>query len=95
MRLKSGQVSAIKNTILDFLPSAELYLYGSRLDDEKKGGDIDLLIKVDREPERAIKSKIKSGICGKIGEQKIDLIFDYPGNENSFIELIKLDMEKL
>jgi predicted nucleotidyltransferase len=46
MRLSGSQIQCIKNTALAiFGQKTKVYLFGSRLDDTKKGGDIDLLIK--------------------------------------------------
>ncbi len=42
MRLTSKQRQAIKQTIHNFDPQALIYLFGSLVDDNKKGGDIDL-----------------------------------------------------
>ncbi|MBI5206523.1 MAG: nucleotidyltransferase domain-containing protein [Candidatus Firestonebacteria bacterium] len=44
MRLKDDQIKHIKNTIETLDKNAKIYLFGSRVDDYKKGGDIDLLI---------------------------------------------------
>jgi predicted nucleotidyltransferase len=44
MRLTEGEVSAIKESVHLFDPDAKIYLFGSRADDMKKGGDIDLII---------------------------------------------------
>jgi predicted nucleotidyltransferase len=53
--------------------NAHVYLFGSRVDDTKKGGDIDLLILSDRltsDDKRTIKMKLYE----LLGEQKIDLV---------------------
>ncbi|MGN6269959.1 MAG: hypothetical protein ACTHM0_08720 [Sphingomonas sp.] len=43
MRLSSDQIAAIKNAARDaFGPDAVVRLFGSRVDDERRGGDIDL-----------------------------------------------------
>ena len=44
MRLKNNEVDIIKKTISNIFDDATVYLFGSRLDDTKKGGDIDLFI---------------------------------------------------
>ena len=44
MRLTSTEANAIKHCIEIIDNQAEVYLFGSRTDDQKKGGDIDLLI---------------------------------------------------
>jgi predicted nucleotidyltransferase len=44
MRLSKDEVKILKNTLHTLNSDAKLYLFGSRLYDNKKGGDIDLLI---------------------------------------------------
>lgn len=73
MRLKDFEQRAIVSTVKGLDPSARVYLFGSRVDDTKKGGDIDLLILSDtlsREDKRAVKTKLYE----LIGEQKIDIV---------------------
>ncbi len=43
MRITSDEVKIIKNTILKQISDAKIMLFGSRTDDSKKGGDIDIL----------------------------------------------------
>jgi uncharacterized protein len=95
MRLNQNKISAIKESITEYLPESSVYLFGSRLDDTKKGGDIDLLVHTKHKPDRKTKAKIRSKIWERIGEQKIDLVFDYPGSSNLFIDLIKLEAQQL
>jgi uncharacterized protein len=73
MRLSENEKEIIKKTILAFDEESKVYLFGSRVDDTKKGGDIDLLIfssKISYEDIR----KIKGLLWEKIGEQKIDIV---------------------
>ena len=44
MRLKEQEVSIIKEIVTNFFDDVTIYLFGSRLDISKKGGDIDLFI---------------------------------------------------
>ena len=44
MRLGQKQVRAIKSTFSDVFGNGEIYLFGSRVDDKRRGGDIDLYI---------------------------------------------------
>ncbi len=75
MRLKEEEINVIKQIILEFDANAKIYLFGSRADNEKKGGDIDLLIfskKIDNDTKRMIKLKLYD----KLGEQKIDILVE-------------------
>ena len=73
MRLTNVEIAAIKQSVYAFDPGAKIYLFGSRVDDAKKGGDIDLFVLSEKikNPERR---KIKISLYDKIGEQKIDLV---------------------
>ena len=44
MRLSQKELETIKNTIHSVFGEVGVYLFGSRVDDSKKGGDIDLYI---------------------------------------------------
>ena len=44
MRLSKKELETIKNSIKDTFGDAVVYLFGSRVDDSKTGGDIDLYI---------------------------------------------------
>lgn len=73
MRLKEFEIKAIKDIIKEFDKDAKVYLFGSRADHDKRGGDIDLLIMSDKLTDDD-KGKIKLRLYDKIGEQKIDII---------------------
>ena len=82
MRLTPQQQSAIRATATEtFGEEANVWLFGSRVDDNKRGGDIDLLIETRQSDvaeivraELAFLTKLKM----KLGEQKIDVLVDYP-----------------
>lgn len=73
MRLSTDEIKAIKETVQSFDADAKIWLYGSRTDDTKRGGDIDLLI-FSQKINFSDKLKIKTQLYKKIGEQKIDMI---------------------
>jgi predicted nucleotidyltransferase len=52
---------------------AKIYLFGSRIDDDSRGGDIDLLILSEVITERH-RRHIRIAIFERLGEQKLDLI---------------------
>ena len=76
MRLTEFEIRAIKKVFLDVFKEGNLYLFGSRVDENKRGGDIDLYLipsqKFDNERDRKIKFLVKLDLY--IGEQKIDVI---------------------
>ena len=75
MRLSEKQHTTIRNTFLEVFKIGEIYLFGSRVDDSKKGGDIDLYI-VSTCKENLASKKIEFLVKLKsiIGEQKIDVV---------------------
>ena len=77
MRLSSHYVTIIKQYFKEFFHEGDIYLFGSRVDDEKKGGDIDLYLVV-KEHTNLFEKKIKflSRIKRTLGEQKIDIVFN-------------------
>lgn len=75
MRLSEGEVTVIKNTIYRFDPHARIILFGSRTDDTKRGGDIDLFILSDRLSGKE-KRNIKMALEDTLGEQKIDILIE-------------------
>ncbi|WP_422138290.1 nucleotidyltransferase family protein [Endozoicomonas sp. ALC020] len=73
MRLSESERKAIVSAIQQFDPDAEIWLFGSRVDDQARGGDIDLLILSDKlNPDD--KMRIRLALYEKLGEQKIDLV---------------------
>jgi predicted nucleotidyltransferase len=83
MRITEHEKSVIVDAVINVDPNAKVWLFGSRTDDSKKGGDIDigiLSLKVDVMEEIEIKQKIYD----KIGEQKIDLAVSKDGQEAFF-----------
>lgn len=73
MRLSEKEKDNLLNSIHFWDRDAKVYLFGSRTNDKKKGGDIDLAVWSDR---IGLKEKIdiKLKFFEEFGEQKIDLI---------------------
>lgn len=76
MRLSVKYQQTIKKYFNEFF-DGEIYLFGSRVDDTKKGGDIDLYLVV-KNHDNLFQRKIKflSRIKRELGEQKIDVVFN-------------------
>ncbi len=85
MRLSDKEKSIILEAIKKLDPDADVYLFGSRTDDLKKGGDIDILILSNRLKFHD-KLKIKATAFKKIEEQKIDLVIA-KDNSDPFVKL--------
>ncbi len=73
MRLKDIEIRIIQNAVHSLDPDAAIYLFGSRADDSRKGGDIDLLV-LSQTLTYGDKLKIKKHIFEEMDEQKIDII---------------------
>ena len=86
MRLTRDQQAAIRSAIDEtFGEGTDVWLFGSRADDSKRGGDIDLLIKTSKnDVAEIVRSEIAflARVKMKLGEQKIDLLVDYPERKN-------------
>lgn len=76
MRLNKKYIETIKRLTKNYFgPDSKIYLFGSRADDNKKGGDIDLYIETNHDGD-VFDTKIKLLVELKkiIGEQKIDIV---------------------
>ena len=80
MRLTDFEVSSIRQTVHALDTNASVYLFGSRADDDKRGGDIDLLIISDR-LSSADAGHVRWRLWELIGEQKIDIVIPKDDSE--------------
>lgn len=81
MRLNEMQIHAILEAVTaSFGDGARVYLFGSRLDDHLKGGDIDLLVDLQAVDHDSVRHTCQAiaGIQMRLGEQKIDIIVRHP-----------------
>lgn len=81
MRLTTDQIQLIKNTALSVLGgSARVILFGSRVDDAAKGGDVDLMIEVPEaltEP-ALMSARIASRISRAMQGRRVDVLLKAP-----------------
>jgi len=78
MRLTPEQILAIKKTAhLVLRQDSRVTLFGSRLHDELRGGDIDLLFEVDRAVDNraVVMGALYASWVSSLGERKIDVLF--------------------
>lgn len=75
MRLSQHDIDSIKQVFKQVFGAGHIFLFGSRVDDKQKGGDLDLYLKIADNKDIVMK-KITFLIKLKqmIGDQKIDVI---------------------
>lgn len=91
MRLNNAEIAAIKKaTEKTFGPQADVMLFGSRVDDTAKGGDIDLLVTVPYSVDNPALSmaKMETAIIMAIGDRKIDVVLNAPNLNKGDIHAI-------
>ena len=82
MRVKKNQIKFLKQFIRSIDPEASVFLFGSRVFKDQKGGDIDLLVLGARKLTGQEIRNIKISFKKKFGEQKIDIV-SYRWDEQS------------
>jgi predicted nucleotidyltransferase len=73
MRITNQEKDAVVQAIARLDPSAHIYLFGSRTDDKKRGGDIDILV-ISSQITFDDKLEIQKNLFVSLEEQKIDLV---------------------
>ncbi|HJB44271.1 MAG TPA: nucleotidyltransferase domain-containing protein [Candidatus Coprenecus merdipullorum] len=83
MRLSKREIEAILQVAEDIYGTdVKVYLFGSRVDDSRRGGDIDLLVRTTSEKKGILdRVRMAARIKSLIGDQKIDIIGDYEDNQ--------------
>lgn len=98
IRLTDSEVLAICKIFRShFLASDHLWIFGSRVDLNKRGGDIDLYIETKMSAEIASEAKIKflTNLEIALGEQKIDVVLKIAGFDLPIYEVAKEEGIKL
>jgi len=79
MRLTTQEKQVIKSSVEEVMGSqANVWLFGSRVNDAKRGGDIDLFVETNlQNPLDRVrkKSRLWAKLQQQLGEQRIDIIF--------------------
>ncbi|MFQ5356540.1 MAG: nucleotidyltransferase domain-containing protein [Mariprofundaceae bacterium] len=81
MRLSDFEETTIVNAVRSrFGSETHVYLFGSRIDDAVKGGDIDLLVDLPVVNHKIVQRscQVIADIQMTLGEQKIDLVVRHP-----------------
>jgi len=81
MRLTPDQIHAIQSTVQTVLgEGAQVTLFGSRVDDKLKGGDVDLMVEVGQaidEP-AIIAARLSSQVSRSMHGRKVDVVLKAP-----------------
>ena len=89
MRLSSKEIETIKQIIDDIFTDAKVYLFGSRLDMDKKGGDIDLYVDA-KDKESLLEKKIKAvSKLERLLQKPVDLVVSRDKKRDFEQEILK------
>jgi predicted nucleotidyltransferase len=93
MRLNHDQIQIIKQTVeLSLGKDASVRLFGSRLDDKAKGGDVDLHISLARPVASTVvaTSQLAARLERKLDGRKVDVRLWTPDQEMMPVDLVAL-----
>lgn len=91
MRLSPQNIAALREAIGSLAPDASaIRLFGSRLDDDARGGDVDLMIDFDHPVEHpaALSARLSVRASRAIGGRKVDIMLRAPNLTQSAIHRI-------
>lgn len=81
MRLTPYQIETISKTVKDLAGSAaRVWLFGSRVDDQRRGGDVDLLVQLDApvaEP-AALAARLSARVSRSMYGRRVDVLLQAP-----------------
>jgi len=91
MRLTSQQIASIRHAADEaFGPNTRVTLFGSRVDDDKRGGDIDLLIQPTRVDQLLTRRLRFLGLLERdLGERKIDVVIESPDDRRPIVQVAR------
>ena len=89
MRLAPEQIASIRRAAEDaFGAETRVTLFGSRVDDNKRGGDIDLLIQPTRIDQPLVRKLRFLGLLERdLGERKIDVVIELPHDSRPIVQV--------
>lgn len=95
MRIKNAQKVFLKKCINTVLPDADIFLFGSRANDQLKGGDIDILVMGKNKFTFQQIREVKIAFYKEFGEQKIDIVSFKRDESSTFRDLALLEAVRL
>jgi predicted nucleotidyltransferase len=91
MRMTPQQISTIHDIATEmFGADVHVYLFGSRVDDAQRGGDIDLLVEVAHEVENrpSAAARFAAKLQRRLGDRRIDVLVVDPQTQPQPIHAI-------
>jgi hypothetical protein len=94
MRLSDRERRIIREAVLRHFGVVPR-LFGSRLDDARRGGDIDLVIRTGLPPEEAARRRLDllAELWLNLGERKIDIVLDDGTSQAPIVERARREAE--
>ncbi|MDR3343446.1 MAG: nucleotidyltransferase domain-containing protein [Treponema sp.] len=83
MRITEDERKVLIDAVHKVDADAQIWLFGSRVDDTKKGGDIDIAI-LSRRLDRLGRMSIRRSVTDRLGERQIDIVVSADGSEPFF-----------
>ena len=81
MRLTPDQAQAIRERIRGCMGAqARIWLFGSRVDDNRRGGDVDLYVEPETAPDLVTSLRCKSALADAL-DLNVDLLVQQPGRD--------------
>jgi len=92
VRLDTAEADAIRRAARQaFGATATVRLFGSRADDTRRGGDIDLHVEVDEDVnESVMRARFENALFAQIEEQRVDVVLRRRGRPLAAIDLVAL-----
>ena len=85
MRLTPDQAPAIRERIRGCMGAqARIWLFGSRVDDKRRGGDVDLYVEPETAPDLVTSLRCKSALADALDlnvDLNVDLLVQQPGRD--------------
>ena len=91
MRLTSTQIQAIRSTVHTvFGEGAQITLFGSRVHDDQKGGDVDLMVEMPQDiaDPAVMAARLSSRVSRAMYRRKVDVLLKAPNLQDRAIHRI-------
>lgn len=89
MRLTPEQAQTIRQRIRSCMgPHARIWLFGSRVDDRRRGGDVDLYVEPESAPSLELRLLCKSALADAL-DLNVDLVVQQPGRDLPIYRIAK------